>query len=120
MNKFIITEEEKNSILGMHVQATKTQYLGEQYAPKVEGTLMDAVDAGMMYDLMKLVKDPKQVFIIANKNGNVMTPNPKMLSTKDKISFTGDASLIVYPKGDIESTFIIQPRKGKIMLYRGA
>jgi hypothetical protein len=120
MKKFVITEEERNSILRMHVQATKTQYLGEQYSSKVEGTLMDALDAGMMSDLMKLVKDPKQVFVIANKNGKVSTPNSKMLSPMDKIMFNGDGSLIVYPKGDLEATFIIQPRKGKIMLFRGA
>jgi peptidoglycan hydrolase-like protein with peptidoglycan-binding domain len=29
MKKFIITEEERNSILGMHVNATKRQYLNE-------------------------------------------------------------------------------------------
>jgi peptidoglycan hydrolase-like protein with peptidoglycan-binding domain len=29
MKKFVITEEEKNSILGMHVSATKRQYLSE-------------------------------------------------------------------------------------------
>jgi len=29
MKKFVITEEEKNSILGMHVNATKRQYLSE-------------------------------------------------------------------------------------------
>ena len=29
MKKFIITEEEKNSILNQHIQATKRQYLSE-------------------------------------------------------------------------------------------
>lgn len=120
MNKFIITEEERSAILGMHVKATNSQYLGEQYSPKVTGTLMDALDGGMMFDLMKIAKNPKQVFVIANKNGTVMTPNSRMLKATDKIMFDGDGSLIVYPKGDIESTFIIQPRKGKIMLFRGA
>jgi len=32
-NLFLITEEEKNRILGMHVKATSSQYLSEQAAP---------------------------------------------------------------------------------------
>jgi hypothetical protein len=32
-NLFLITEEEKNRILGMHMKATKSQYLSEQAAP---------------------------------------------------------------------------------------
>jgi hypothetical protein len=32
-NLFLITEEEKNRILGMHMKATKSQYLSEQEVP---------------------------------------------------------------------------------------
>ena len=35
MKKFIISEEEKNRILGMHQEATKRQYLSEQQGTKV-------------------------------------------------------------------------------------
>lgn len=37
-NLFLITEEEKNRILGMHVKATKSQYLSEQAAPVTTNT----------------------------------------------------------------------------------
>jgi|AACY02.6.fsa_nt_gi hypothetical protein len=33
MKKFLISEEEKNRILGMHQEATKRHYLGEQTSP---------------------------------------------------------------------------------------
>jgi hypothetical protein len=37
-NLFLITEEEKNRILGMHLSATKSQYLSEQAAPVTTDT----------------------------------------------------------------------------------
>jgi hypothetical protein len=37
-NLFLITEEEKNRILGMHMKATKSQYLSEQAAPVTTDT----------------------------------------------------------------------------------
>jgi hypothetical protein len=37
-NLFLITEEEKNRILGMHMKATKSQYLSEQAAPVTTNT----------------------------------------------------------------------------------
>jgi predicted secreted protein len=37
-NLFLITEEEKNRILGMHINATKSQYLSEQAAPVTTDT----------------------------------------------------------------------------------
>jgi hypothetical protein len=116
---FRIDENEKARILGMHIGATKSQYLTEQVTT-VEGTLMDAVEGAMMGDMMKMVKDPSQVFVIANKEGNVETPNPKMLKPSDKIVFNGRGMLVVYPKTDMDAQFIIQPDKGKITLFRGA
>lgn len=120
MNKFVITEEERNSILGMHVQATKTQYLGEQYLDSVEGTLMDAVDGYMMSSMIKDFKTPGNVYTIGNISGNVQVPNKKMLKTSDKIVFYGDGEILAYPQDDMDVQFIIKPNKGKLTVYRGS
>jgi hypothetical protein len=120
MNKFVITEEERNSILGMHVQATKNQYLGEQYTQKVEGTLMGAVDGYMMSNMLKDFKDKNKVFIIGSIDGDVMLPNKKMLKTTDNIIFNGNGQVVAYPKDNMDMQFIIKPNKGKITVYRGS
>jgi hypothetical protein len=116
---FRIDENEKARILGMHQTATKTMYLSEQSAT-VEGTLMTAQDDGMMGDLMDMVKDTKQIFTIGNTEGDVKVPNVKMLKPTDKIVFNGEGSLLVYPQSDMDAQFLIKPKNGKLMLFRGA
>jgi hypothetical protein len=116
---FRIDENEKARILGMHQTATKSMYLSEQSAT-VEGTLMTAQDDGMMGDLMDMVKDTKQVFTIGNTEGDVKVPNVKMLKPTDKIVFNGEGSLLVYPQSDMDAQFLIKPKNGKLMLFRGA
>jgi hypothetical protein len=116
---FRIDENEKARILGMHQIATKTMYLSEQSAT-VEGTLMTAQDDGMMGDLMDMVKDTKQIFTIGNTEGDVKVPNVKMLKPTDKIVFNGEGSLLVYPQSDMDAQFLIKPKNGKLMLFRGA
>ena len=116
---FRIDESEKARILGMHQTATKSMYLSEQSAT-VEGTLMTAQDAGMMGDLMDMVKDTKQIFTIGNTEGDVKVPNVKMLKPTDKIVFNGEGSLLVYPQSDMDAQFLIKPKNGKLMLFRGA
>ena len=116
---FRIDENEKARILGMHQTATKSMYLSEQ-SGTVEGTLMTAQDGGMMGDLMNMVKDTKQIFTIGNTEGDVKVPNVKMLKPTDKIVFNGEGSLLVYPQSDMDAQFLIQPKNGKLMLFRGA
>lgn len=116
---FRIDENEKARILGMHQTATKSMYLSEQSAT-VEGTLMTAQDDGMMGDLMDMVKDTKQIFTIGNTEGDVKVPNVKMLKPTDKIVFNGEGSLLVYPQSDMDAQFLIKPKNGKLMLFRGA
>jgi hypothetical protein len=116
---FRIDENEKARILGMHQTATKTMYLSEQSAT-VEGTLMTAQDDGMMGDLMDMVKNTKQIFTIGNTEGDVKVPNVKMLKPTDKIVFNGEGSLLVYPQSDMDAQFLIKPKNGKLMLFRGA
>ena len=116
---FRIDESEKARILGMHQTATKSMYLSEQSAT-VEGTLMTAQDAVMMGDLMDMVKDTKQIFTIGNTEGDVKVPNVKMLKPTDKIVFNGEGSLLVYPQSDMDAQFLIKPKNGKLMLFRGA
>jgi hypothetical protein len=116
---FRIDENEKARILGMHQTATKTMYLSEQ-SSTVEGTLMTAQDDGMMGDLMDMVKDTKQIFTIGNTEGDVKVPNVKMLKPTDKIVFNGEGSLLVYPQSDMDAQFLIKPKNGKLMLFRGA
>jgi len=47
MKKFIITEEEKNRILNMHVERTKNQYLTENFED--EYTAEEAMDEVLSY-----------------------------------------------------------------------
>jgi hypothetical protein len=53
MKKFLISEEEKNRILGMHKDATKRHYLSEQTSPNTEQS--GNIDKKTMYnqDLVK-------------------------------------------------------------------
>lgn len=115
---FRINENEKSRILGMHQAATKSMYLSEQ-STTVEGTLMTAQDGGMMGDLMDMIKDTKQIFTIGNTEGDVKVPNVKVLKPTDKIVFNGEGSLLVYPQSDMDAQFLIKPKNGKLILFRG-
>jgi hypothetical protein len=117
---FRINESEKAEILEMHKEATKRQYMTEQFAT-VQGKLMDAVDGGMMGSYMKMFKDPKQIFVVMDIDGDVKLPNSKFLKPTDVISLNGrDSRVVVHPEGDVDTQVMIQPRDGKIMLFLGA
>ena len=65
MKKFIITEEEKNSILNQHIVATKRQYLSEEIK-NVQGTLKSADKTQMLDaydDLANKIKNDNQIFV---------------------------------------------------------
>ena len=117
---FRIDESEKERILGMHIQATQSQYLTEQSVDSVEGTLMDAVDGYMMSSMIKDFKTPGKVYTIGNISGNVQVPNKKMLKSTDKIVFNGEGEIVAYPQDDMDAQFLIKPNKGKLTVYRGS
>jgi len=118
---FRIDESEKQRILNIHQEATKSHYLTEA-VETVTGRLMDGVDAGMMgTELMKLFKDPNQKFLINMTEGDVKLPNNKMIKPTDRFTITGtDSGFVVHPEQDEDVQVYVSPRKGKIMLFLGA
>lgn len=128
MKNYKIDPKERESILEMHIQATKRQYLSEQ-SNQVQGTLKGAERSSMMSaykDLLDKISDDKQAFVIANTDGNVTVGGTssqlkgKFFTPSDNIKFVGDGSLVVYPKGMIDQQFIVQPKNGKLVLFVGA
>jgi hypothetical protein len=67
MKKFIISEEEKSRILGMHQEATKRHYLGEQYVTP-EATFVDK--QGAKYYVPKLDQSSFGEFVNFNEFDN--------------------------------------------------
>lgn len=127
MKKFTIAQDERDAILEMHIKATQRQYLNEQ-SNDVQGTLKTAERSGMMNsysDLIKKISDDNQQFVIGNVDGNVSIAGTSDLKGKffkptDSIKFSGDGSLLVYPKGMVDQQFMIQPKSGKLVLFVGA
>ena len=128
MKTFKIDQDERQSILEMHINATKRQYLSEQ-SNQVQGTLKGAERSSMMSaykDLLDKISDDKQAFVIANTDGNITVGGTseqlkgKFFTPADNIKFIGDGSLVVYPKGMVDQQFIIQPKNGKLVLFVGA
>lgn len=128
MKKFKIEEEEKNSILEMHIKATQRHYLSEQ-TKTIQGTIKTAGRSPMIEgysDLLKKITDDNQIFIIANSEGLVsVAGNSSQLQGKqfkptDSISMGDNSSLVVYPKGMVDQQFMIEPRNGKLILFVGA
>lgn len=128
MKKFIITEEEKNSILNQHIVATKRQYLSEEIK-NVQGTLKSADKTQMLdayADLANKIKNDNQIFVVANTEGDVAIAGNsnqlrgKLFKPTDSISISGDGKLIVYPKGNMDQQIIVGSRNGKLILFVGA
>lgn len=128
MKRFKIDQDERNSILEMHIKATQRQYLSEQ-SNNVQGTLKTAERSQMISnysDLINKMANDNQVFVIANVDGDVsVAGNSSQLQGKffkptDNITFKGDGSLVVYPKGMVDQQFMVQPKNGKLMLFVGA
>jgi len=128
MKKFIITEEEKNSILNQHIVATKRQYLSEEIK-NVQGTLKSADKTQMLDaydDLANKIKNDNQIFVVANTEGDVAIAGNsnqlrgKLFKPTDSISISGDGKLIVYPKGNMDQQIIVGSRNGKLILFVGA
>jgi hypothetical protein len=128
MKTYKIDPQERQSILEMHINATKRQYLSEQ-TNEVQGTLKGADKSSMIAgykDLLDKIADDKQMFVIANSNGNVSVGatssqlNGKFFTPSDTIKFIGNGMLVVYPKGMMDQQFIVQPKNGRLMLFVGA
>ena len=128
MKKFKIDQQERDNILEMHIKATQRQYLSEQ-SNVVQGTLKGAEKSSMISgfkDLIDKISDDKGVFVIGNSSGNVSVGGTsdqlrgKYFTPSDNIKFVGGGMLVVYPKGDVDQQFIIQPKNGKLVLFVGA
>lgn len=128
MKRFKIDQEERNSILEMHIKATQRQYLSEQNQ-NTQGTLKSAEKTQMLSaysDLSNKIKNDNQIFVVANTEGDVaIAGNSNQLRGKffkptDKISISGDGKLIVYPKGSMDQQIIVASRNGKLVLFVGA
>ena len=68
MKKFIISEEEKSRILGMHQEATKRHYLGEQEVDAIQPTYTDS--KGVKYFIPKLDQSSFGEFVNFNEFDN--------------------------------------------------
>lgn len=76
MKKFLISEEEKNRILGMHKEATKKHYLSEQATPKTPTGLnpSEAKAVNMIQD--KIERGEKTPVVILPENPTVAYQYP--------------------------------------------
>jgi hypothetical protein len=129
MKTYKIDPQERQNILEMHINATKRQYLSEQNN-EVQGTLKSADRSSMIggyKELLDKIANDKQMFVIANTDGNVTvgsTPSSqlkgKFFTPSDNIKFVGNGTLVVYPKGMVDQQFMVQPKNGKLMLFVGA
>lgn len=128
MKRFKIDQEERNSILEMHIKATQRQYLNEQNKT-IQGTLKNAGRSPMIdgyADLVKKITDDNQVFVIGNSEGAVsVAGNSSQLQGKffkptDSISMGDNSSLLIYPKGMVDQQIMIEPRNGKLIVFVGA
>lgn len=70
MKKFIISEEEKSRILGMHQEATKRHYLGEQEVDTTQPTFVD--NQGVKYFVPNLDQSKFSDFIYLSEKDDFM------------------------------------------------
>lgn len=95
MKKFIISEEEKNRILGMHQDATKRHYLKEQEVPQPAGNVNKRAEINTQsfkndVNGKILAQNPQFVKLINDNNINLpallqqitMEPNKRQFSFK--------------------------------------
>lgn len=128
MKRFKIDQDERNSILEMHIKATQRQYLSEQ-TKATQGTIKTADRSPMMSgytDLMKKITNDNQIFVIGNSEGVVSVAGNssqlrgKQFKSTDSISMGDNSSLVVYPQGMVDQQFMVEPRNGKLTLFVGA
>jgi len=128
MEKFIITEEERSRIIGMHESASSRHYLNEQ--PKnvsKKGSIKDIANKNFkdkkdFNQVYKMTQDPNTTWVIISSTGNVKVAgiskdlSGKQLKSSDFIDLTNGGEITLKPKNhEINAIMYIQlGRNGSI------